>query len=187
LPLGINQQVWADATNALPVWAVALFKQSNECKSCSNPTTATEKRELDEVEQLCLMNAHGGRLLGDVLPENNAYLKSDDRTTCSKGNLKEDTVFDGTAFDEFSALVLCRTDPGTNSFCSDVRAETKSMIPKIRALMHQQSKYQVDVFEAIKHCSNVFMWWLDDQLTGACAFIPNDKDRDVCIAALKIN
>ena len=145
---------------------IKKLKRYDTKNHCSNPTTVTEKRQLDEIQQLSSISAHGGRVLGDDISENDTSLKPDARTTQPKVNLKEDTDFDAAAFDEYSALVLRCTDLGTNSSCSDVRAEAMSMIPKMQALMHHQSKYEVDFqkpskFAATSSCGG---WMISTQV-----------------------
>ena len=57
----------------------------------------------------------------------------------------------------------------------DIAIESKSMLPKMTALMSATVKYEVDFEEAAKDCSNIFLWWIDNQPAGTRALFLNTK------------
>ena len=162
-------------------------KRFETAHSCTNPTSSSRKRRLNEADSLASVAVQGGQVRRDVPHEKQRPdLCNGNRTSNTKCTLKEDSVFDEQAFDDYCKLVRECTNLGKNSSNPDVRAEARSMIPKMRGLLKPTSKDEVDFAEATKDCSNIFMWWVDNQPAGNRAFIPDDTDREVCFSALKI-
>ncbi len=171
-------------------------KRFDTANKCLNPPPTTKRRRINEVQQLGSIAFQGGQprrgvmedkqLDGEILGATEPSLNPADRSTRPQGPLKEDSIFDADAFDEYCKLVKKCEDAAASATSSAVEKESDSMIPKMRGLMHQRVKYEVDFSEAVKDLSNVYLWWLDNQPAGSRAFIPDLADREVCFDALKI-
>ncbi len=179
---------------------VAAFKKANKtnkkkikrfetANKCTNPTLNTRKRRINEVEQLGEVAVQGGQVrqeYGGVLELNDSSLDPSERSSRPQRSLKEDTIFDADKFDEYLKAVKKCSELGTKSSNKDVRDEAESMIPKMQRLMDADVKYEVDFGEAVQDLSNIYLWWMDDQPAGTRAFIPDLRDREICLAALQI-
>jgi len=101
-------------------------------------------------------------------------------------NFTEEPVSNADEFDRYCEVVSECEKIAHSSSSSDVKAEAKSMIPKMRGLLKPELRDEVDFNEAAKDCSNVFAHWLNNEPAGTRAFIPSKEDRDKCYAALQI-
>ena len=90
------------------------------------------------------------------------------------------------AFEEYLSLVNDCTKVDKSTTSADVMAESLSMIKKMRGLLHQSVKPEVDYKEATKDVVNVLFMWKMNVAAGKRAFIPDIEDRDLCYNAVKI-
>ena len=152
---------------------------------CSSPTEKKLKHKALEMEQL-FDSGHGGQIRGEFNATEETALNPAARDARPKGGLEEEQSFDPATFDEYCKIVRQCTDVVAYSLSRDVMTESRSMIPKMRGLLHPSVKSEVDYAEVTKDTSNILAKWLDGNAAGTSAFVPDIEFREQCYAALKI-
>ena len=97
-----------------------------------------------------------GEVKGDIQPilsVDDVSLAPADRATRPKCDLHTDSFFDSDAFDEYVSLINECTKSATRTGSSGVKAESKTMLSKMKGLMHPPVKYKDDFVEATKDVS----------------------------------
>lgn len=174
---------------------VKKVKRFETANPCTNKIVSTRKRSVNELEQLGAVAVQGGQFRRGSVQEKQlvnvklgATTPTDPHSRASRPicSLKEPTAFDQESFDKFLQLVKQCEDAASAATNHEVAMESTSMIKKMRRLLHPTMRDQVDYEEATKDCSNIFLWWIDNQPAGSNAFIPTYEDREICAAALQI-
>ena len=121
-----------------------------------------------------------------ILSVEDVSLAPADRAAHPKYDLHENSFLDSDASDEYVSLVNECTRTATRTSSSGVEAESKTMLSKMKGLMHPSVKYEVDFEETTKDVSYLLSRWTNNEPVGTRAFIPDPKERDKCYSALKI-
>jgi len=124
-------------------------------------------------------SSFGGRYRGDSPPLHDVPLAREDRAARPLADLNEDN-FNAAAFDGYCDVVLQCTKAASTTSSPDVKAEAEGVITKMRGLLHQGVKHEVDFVEATKDTSYILARWMNGQPAGKKAFIPDADDRDEC-------
>ena len=159
-------------------------KRYEKANKCSNPTSNAKRRKVSELQSLHTAG-HGGQIRGEVF-DAPSVANTTNRAARPKCSLKEPSTFKSEDFEQYCALVLKCTTVAKESDSSNVKAESRSMLSKMRKLMDPTVKGDVDFAEATMDCSNILRHWINGDAAGTAAFIPDLEDRDICYAALKI-
>ena len=163
------------------------YEQKKENK-CLQPLESVKKRKLTEIEIL-FAGGSGGEIRSErFVPSIDQPMQDVERGSKSRPciSYSKDNDINEDAFEEYLSLVNDCTKVAKSTTSADVMAESPSMIKKIRGLLHQSVKPEVDYEEATKDVANVLFMWKMNAAAGKRAFIPDIEDRDLCYNAVKI-